>query len=57
MDRRTSQSPLNYDREAGTERRALRAGNDRRKHHRVLRVFFIPLDLLVHKLRTGTLAF
>ena len=57
MDRRTSESPLHYDREAGTERRAMRAGNDRRKHHRAIRVFFTPLGMLVHKLRTGTLAF
>jgi len=55
MDRRTSQSPLNYDREAGTERRALRGRGDRRRHPRAIRLFFIPLDMLVHKLRTRTL--
>jgi len=55
MDRRTSQSALNYDREAGTERRALRGRGDRRRHHRAVRLFFIPLDMLVHKLRTRTL--
>ena len=55
MDRRTSQSSWNYDREAGTERRALRSRGDRRRHSRALRLFFIPLDVLVHKLRTRTL--
>ncbi|WP_257304349.1 hypothetical protein [Geothrix campi] len=57
MNRRTSQSPLNYDREAGTERRAMRSRGDRRRHSRALRLFFIPLGLLVHKLRTRSLAF
>jgi hypothetical protein len=55
MNRRTSQSPLNYDREAGTERRALRSRGDRRRHSPSLRIFFIPLGMLVHKLRTRTL--
>ncbi|HEY3271407.1 MAG TPA: hypothetical protein VGJ89_09365 [Geothrix sp.] len=56
MNRRTSQSPLNYDREAGTERRALRPRGDRRRHSRALRLFFIPLSVLVYKLRTRSLA-
>ncbi len=55
MNRRISQSPLNYDREAGTERRALRSRDDRRRHSPALRIFFIPVGLLVHKLRTRTL--
>lgn len=55
MNRRISQSPLNFDREAGTERRALRSRGDRRRHHPAIRLFFIPLDMLVHKLRTRTL--
>ncbi|WP_243286047.1 hypothetical protein [Geothrix terrae] len=55
MNRRTSQSPLNYDREAGTERRALRSRGDRRRYSPGLRIFFIPLGMLVHKLRTRTL--
>jgi hypothetical protein len=55
MNRRISQAPLNYDREAGTERRALRSRGDRRRHGRALRIFFIPLDMLVHKLRSRTL--
>ena len=55
MNRRISETPLNYDREAGTERRALRSRGDRRRHARALRIFFIPLDMLVHKLRTRTL--
>ncbi|HEX9010581.1 MAG TPA: hypothetical protein VF804_09445 [Holophagaceae bacterium] len=55
MDRRTWQDPLNYSRETGTERRALRSRGDRRRYHRALRIFFIPLDVLVHRLRTGSL--
>jgi len=53
-DRRQRESS-GYSREAGTERRALRSRGDRRRHHRALRIFFIPLDLLVHKLRNGNL--
>lgn len=57
MNRRTSQSAWNYNREAGTERRALRSGGDRRRHRRAFRLFFIPFSLLVHKLRTRSLTF
>lgn len=55
MDRRTSQSSWAYDRDAGTERRALRSRGDRRRHSPALRIFFIPVGMLVHKLRTRTL--
>ena len=55
MDRRISQASWHYDREAGTERRALRSRGDRRRRPPGLRLFFIPLGLLVHKLRTRTL--
>jgi len=51
MDRRTFQDLWNYCREVGTERRALRARGDRRRHGRVLRFFFIPLSQLMHRLR------
>lgn len=54
MDRRQRESS-GYSREAGTERRALRSRGDRRRHHRALRLFFIPVEVLVHKLRTGSL--
>ena len=57
MNRRTSQAALNYNREAGTERRALRSGGDRRRHSRALRLLFIPFGMLVHKLRTRSLTF
>ncbi len=53
-DRRRRESS-GYSREAGTERRALRSRGDRRRHHRALRIFFIPVDLLVYKLRHGSL--
>jgi hypothetical protein len=53
-DRRQRESS-GYSREAGTERRALRSRGDRRRHHRALRIFFIPVDLLVYKLRHGSL--
>ena len=54
MDRRRGMNP-GYSREAGTERRALRSRGDRRRHHPALRLFFIPLEVLVHRLRTGNL--
>lgn len=53
-DRRQRESS-GYSRETGTERRALRSRGDRRRYHRALRIFFIPLDVLVHRLRTGSL--
>lgn len=56
MDRRTWQDPLNYSRETGTERRALRSRGDRRRYHRALRLFFIPMSLLMLKLRTRSLS-
>ena len=56
MDRRRGMNP-GYSREAGTERRALRSRGDRRRHHPALRLFFIPLEVLVHRLRTGNLVF
>lgn len=54
MDRRQRTSP-GYSREIGTERRALRSRGDRRRHPAGIRLFFIPLDLLVRKLRAGSL--
>ncbi|HEY3399090.1 MAG TPA: hypothetical protein VGK03_00530 [Geothrix sp.] len=57
MDRRTSEDLSNYSREVGTERRALRARGDRRRHSPAFRIFFIPLSQLVHKLRTRSLSF
>jgi hypothetical protein len=56
MDRRTWQDPLNYSRETGTERRALRSRGDRRRYNRALRLFFIPMSLLMQKLRTRSLS-
>jgi hypothetical protein len=55
MDRRTWQDPHNYSRETGTERRALRSRGDRRRRNSALRIFFIPMGLLIHKLRTRSL--
>ena len=55
MDRRTWQDPHNYSRETGTERRALRGRGDRRRRNSALRIFFIPMGLLIHKLRTRSL--
>ena len=55
MDRRTSHNPLHYSRETGTERRALRSRGDRRRRGSALRIFFIPMHLLLHKLRTRSL--
>jgi len=57
MDRRTWQDPVNYSRDTGTERRALRSRGDRRRHNRTLRFFFIPVSVLMHKLRTRSLVF
>ena len=56
MERRTWHDSQRYSREAGTERRALRSGGDRRRHHPSLRIFFIPVSLLMQKLRTRTLS-
>lgn len=57
MDRRTFQDSRNYSREVGTERRALRARGDRRRHRPALRMLFIPLGLLVQRLRALDLGF
>lgn len=57
MDRRTFQDSRNYSREVGTERRALRGRGDRRRHSPALRMLFIPLGLLVRRLRTLDLSF
>ena len=52
MDRRTQQDSQRFNREIGTERRAIRYGGDRRRHHPALRLFFMPVARLMEKLQS-----